>query len=104
MLKFSASPWQPSSPSAPLSQLPSVQPWPRLHALPQPPQFAVSVSVSMQVPSHEVCPSGQAQSPLTQTSPPPQALPQLPQFARLESVSTQVSPHRVCPSGQTQPP
>jgi hypothetical protein len=81
----------------PQEQTPATQSGPLVpHSVPQPPQFAVSVWVSMQAPPQQVCPEGQAapvlpqeQTPATQISSPGQTLPMAPQLLRSVWVFTQ---------------
>jgi hypothetical protein len=73
-----------------------------VHASPQPPQFAASLAMSTQVPSHSVRPGPQVvlQTPLLQVVPAGQTMPQAPQFALSVAVSTQRPPQSVLPAGQ----
>jgi len=72
----------PVQPQVPLWQL-----FPPVQAFPQLPQFALSELVSVQVPSHMVCPSGQVHDPFVQICPSPQTFPQLPQLPASVCVS-----------------
>lgn len=78
-------------------QAPALHSSPTSQIVPQVPQFAVSVCVSTQVPSHSVSP-GQGstiQVATMHSSPTSQIAPQEPQFALSVCVSTQAPPHSV---------
>jgi hypothetical protein len=66
---------------------------PPAQMMPQPPQFAVSKAVLVQIPLHRVRPAGHSPSawhtPLTQLLPSPQKRPQLPQLLLSDERSTQ---------------
>jgi hypothetical protein len=74
-----------------------------VHALPQVPQFALSVAVLVQLcpasPPQRVLPPGQlpAHAPLTHASVPVQVLPQAPQLLGSVFVVTHDEPQSVCP-------
>lgn len=79
--------------------------WPfagTLQAMPQPPQLAVLVAVSMQLPPHFVVPGGQTsvQLPAEQTSPEAHWVLHPPQWAGLDCVSAQTAPHLAEPGLQ----
>jgi hypothetical protein len=73
-----------------------------LHALPQVPQFALSVCVSAHLPVHATCGAlhSEAQAPFVQVSDAPHAFPQAPQFAVSVCVLVHVWPHVVNGVGQ----
>lgn len=77
---------------------------PEAHALPQPPQFALSVFKSKHVVPHAVRPAGQFvwQTPATHDAPAVHAFPHAPQFAASTCKSRQLSPHLVVPLGHAQ--
>ncbi len=89
----------PSQVAKPAAQLPEQWPvpshvWPPWHGLPQAPQLAMSVSVSVQkvagaVPQSFGTLAGQAQPPSLQLSPAGHAVPQAPQFWSSAFTSTQ---------------
>jgi hypothetical protein len=81
-------------------QTPAVQLWPAAQALPQAPQFLVSVLVFTQTPPQATWPLGQVQTPAVQLWPAAQALPQPPQFDGSLPVFTQTPLQSVCPAGQ----
>jgi hypothetical protein len=85
---------------------PSAQADPGAHAFPQPPQFAGSVVVSMQVPEQSTFPCGQlpVQCEATQTSPTGHCVLQAPQFDGSDAVSTQALPQRVRPLSHVHAP
>ena len=80
--------------------MPSLQVSPVPHALPQVPQFAVSVLVSAHPLLHLVLPVSHAHAPPLQVSPVPHALPHLPQWAGSLLVFTQEPLHSVSPVPQ----
>ena len=88
--------------------MPAAQTWPALQALPQAPQFLLSVCRLAQVPLQSVSPLWQerAHVPAAQTWPALQALPQAPQFlpsvCRLAQKAAPASwpSHRAWPVGQ----
>jgi hypothetical protein len=87
-------------PHAPFLQTLSVT----VQALPQLPQFCLSVCTSTQESPHDGHPSGQRHTPLSQMLPGAvQTLPQLPQFSRSLRKSAQVWPHNCEPCGQQAP-
>lgn len=75
------------------------------HALPQPPQFAVFVARSTQLPEHAVSPPPQVNPHPSeeQDSPGAQALPHCPQLAGSTLVSTHEPLHCARPASQTNP-
>jgi len=86
-----------------------VHTWPAAQALPQVPQFALSLCVSVQVaavpvPQTVVLPVGHVQVPAAQVAPAAQVLPQLPQLARSVERSTHAAPHVALPEGHAQTP
>ena len=88
-------------------QLPPEQYCPEGHARPQPPQFALLLSVFTQAPEQSVSPPGQlvtTHAPFTQDCPPAQARPHAPQFAALTFVFTHAPAHNVSPHGHTHCP
>src|SRR6185437_7722567 len=90
-----------------LAHAPLSQTWPAPHAMPQPPQFALSVLMLAQYgappsPPQNVCPLAHVlpQLPLLQTSPAPHLVPHVPQFCASSSVSVQTEPHSFVPPPQ----
>jgi hypothetical protein len=80
---------------------PAVHAAPLSHALPQPPQFAVSVIVSTHVPLHSIPPvPAHEHVPCEQAWSAAQVVPHAPQFSTSELVSTHTSPHRISGGAQ----
>lgn len=80
---------------------------PRVHvspgfgqAVPHMPQFAVSVSRSMQMPVQAVCPAGHVHVLAEQVCPPAHAIPHAPQLRSSLRVSMHPPAHIICPAGQ----
>src|SRR6185369_1240277 len=91
----------PVPPLPPPPHTPAVQAAPPVHALPQAPQFAGSLEVSMQVPPQVALPAPQPQAPLLQVWPPRHLLPQKPQFVGSVATATQLFVlHTISPAAQ----
>jgi hypothetical protein len=88
------------------AQVPSVQRTPPAHAVPQAPQFLLSVDRSTQVVPQSVSPVSQVplHAPATQVVPRMQRMPQPPQFAGSVSVSVHDAPQRIVPVPHEQAP
>jgi hypothetical protein len=71
--------------------------------LPQAPQLAASLAVSVHWVSHMMSASGQTQAPPTQASPSAHETPQPPQLETLVLVSTHAAPHDIRGSVQATP-
>ena len=69
------------------------------HLMPQPPQFAASLVVSMQTPLQSCLPAGHRQLPPLQLVPPEQTLPHAPQLVPSDFTSTHALPHCVVLGG-----
>ncbi len=80
--------------------MPSLQVSPVPHALPQVPQFAVSVFTSVHPALHFVLPVSHVHAPPLQVSPVPHAVPHLPQLAGSVLVFTHDPLHGVSPVPQ----
>jgi hypothetical protein len=73
------------------------------HCMPHAPQFAASLSVSVQTPAHACCPAGHVQAPPAQLRPPVHAVAQAPQWAPSVVRSTQLASHWVRPLAHVVP-
>jgi hypothetical protein len=76
--------------------------WPPVQAMPQPPQFWLSLMGLVQAPLHEISSTAQLveQLPIKQRSEAEQTLPQAPQLLRSVVTSSQLLPHCCVPAGQ----
>lgn len=69
-------------------------------AVPQAPQFALSVARFTHVPPHDTCPDGHSHAPAAHAVPPEHLTPHAPQLALSPVVSTHAPPHETRPTGQ----
>ncbi len=83
-----------------VTHAPAVQVCPAAHALPHPPQFAVSVCRLRHVPEHKLWPDGHAHTPALHTRPAGHTVPHVPQFDVSVCRLRHVPEHKVCPAGQ----